>query len=92
MMKVGRDYIKVGEKERKFSYRDIQFDPDGWADAKKFLPADYDLMFLKVKDQKNTYGWSVGNAWEGLKLQSTNEILYWKRKPEEVVKCKAVFQ
>jgi hypothetical protein len=92
MMKVGRDYIKVGEKERKFAYRDIQFDPDGWADAKKFLPADYDLMFLKIKDKKSSCGWSVGTKWDGLKLNQDDEILYWKKKPDENVKCKAVLQ
>jgi len=92
MIKVGRDKIQVGEKVRKFSYRDIPFDPDGWADAKKYLPADYDLMFLNIKDKKSSCGWSVGNKWDGSKLENTDEILYWKKKPDEVVKCKAVLQ
>ncbi len=82
MMKVGRDYIKVGEKERKFAYRDIKFDPDGWADATKFLPADYDLMYLKIKNKKSAAGWSVGSKWDGLKLAPEDEILYWKKKAE----------
>lgn len=79
MMKVGRDYIKIGEKERKFSYRDILYDPDGWGDTKKYLPADYDLMLLKIKDKKISYGWIFMTKWEGLKIKQDDEILYWKK-------------
>lgn len=91
MMKVGRDYIEV-VRRKKFDYRDVEFDADGWADAKKYLPADYDLMFLKVKDKKSVSGWHVGKKWDGLRLKKDDEILYWKKKPVEDVQCKAVLQ
>lgn len=82
LRKVGRDVVKYeknGEpKKRKFSYRDVVYDEDKWVDAKKFLPADFDLMFLKTKDK--TYpGWSSGVKWDGLNVPKNLEVLYWKR-------------
>lgn len=88
MMKVGRDYIKVGQRERKFSYLDIKLDINGWADAKKYMPADYDLMFIKVRNKNISCGWSVGNKWDGLNLKKDDEIMYWKKKPDESSKHK----
>jgi len=81
-LKVARDvvkYIKNGEeKKRKLSYRDVKFDPDGWSDAKLFLPADFDLVFIKTKE-KTYSGWSTGSKWDGLKHKLDSEVLYWKR-------------
>lgn len=69
---------KLGKK-RKFSYRDVIYDADMWVDAKKFLPADYDLMWLKTKEK--TYpGWSVGTLWDGLNIQPEIEVIYWKKR------------
>ncbi len=80
--KVGLDVVKYeknGEpKKRKFSYQDVQYDEDKWVGAKKFLPADFDLLFMKTKDK--TYpGWSVGKKWDGLNVPENLEVLYWKR-------------
>ena len=84
--------VLVGEKKRKLSYRDIKYDPDGWVDAKVYLPGDYDLMYLKIKDKKSKSGWVVGKNWDGLKIENGDEVLYWKRKPEESVRCKTGLQ
>lgn len=66
---------KVGKDE--FTYRKIKFDPGGWADAKKYRPEEYDLCYLKTKDQ--TYsGWWTGAGWDSSKT-ITEEILYWKK-------------
>ncbi len=85
VQKVARDVVetnkinKKGEKVfRKFAYRDVRFDEGGWADAKLFLPADFDLLFIKTKEK--TYpGWSVGTKWDGLNVPEGLEVLYWKR-------------
>ena len=76
MMKVGRDIVQMGEKVRKFLYSDVKYDADGWAEAKKFMPADYDLVFMKT--EKKTYnGWASGKIWDGLKIPD-EPVLYWK--------------
>lgn len=78
MMKIGRDLVP--ETGKKLSYRTVKSDCDGWVDAKKYLPADYDLMYLKIKDKKSSHGWITGCKWDGLHISAGDEILYWKRK------------
>lgn len=80
--KVAQDVVKYeknGElKKRRLNYQDVKYDADGWVDAKKFLPADFDLLFMKNK--KCTYrGWSHGTKWDGLNVPEDIEVLYWKR-------------
>jgi hypothetical protein len=70
LIKVSRDNI---------SYLDVSYDNDGWADAKKYLPCDFDLVLLKRKDGRILKGWSVSNSWDGLRLKKTDEIVQWKR-------------
>ncbi len=80
MLKVGKDRIvdsKTG-KERLFSYRDIEYDFDSWADASKYLPADCDLMHLKTETNTMS-GWSCGELWDGLRLKPDCKVLYWKK-------------
>jgi hypothetical protein len=91
MNKVGRDYIDLSMK-RKFSYRDIQSESDGWVDASRYLPADYDLMSLKIKGKDILCGWSVGAKWDGLKIKKSDKILFWKKKSDESTRCKTVLQ
>lgn len=78
MMKVGRD--RVEETGKKLAYSTVKSEIDGWVDAKKYLPVDYDLMYLKFKNKKTSHGWVVGNKWDGLNINSKDDVLYWKRK------------
>lgn len=85
MREVGKKYLVT--KEIEFTYKDVQKDADGWADASCFLPFPYDLMHLKVKrdgevKRGSIPGWWNGTVWDGLKLQEGDEVVYWKRKPE----------
>lgn len=77
---------KVGV-DKTLNYADIPVDEDGWADAKEFMPADYDLCLLKIKDKKTQSGWASGLNWDGLKVKDEDEVLYWKkqREPKEGV-------
>lgn len=61
-----------------YAYSDVTFDEDGWADAKLFMPGDFDLCHLKIKDKKTKPGWASGNKWDGLNVTLDDEILYWK--------------
>lgn len=81
-MKVGRDKISK-PRLREFSYRDIFYDEDGWADATKYLPEDFDLITMKMKNGDYKSGWSIGNSWRGARLRKDDEVLYWKRKSDE---------
>ncbi len=81
-MKVGFTIIvdKRTKEKRKMGYTDVQYDADKWADAKRFLPADYDLMYLKSPDHIKTIpGWSTGTKWDGLNLKTNASVLYWKK-------------
>ncbi len=82
MMKVGRD--KLDETGKTLSYRTVKTDFDGWVDAKHYLPADYDLMYLKIKDKKSSHGWVVGTKWDGLKIEQGDQVLYWKKKNDQM--------
>lgn len=77
--------IKVGEakeeikKSPRYSYYDVQFNEDGWADAQLYLPADYDLLTLIVRGRGKVSGWSVGHFWDGGNLRKQDKVLFWKR-------------
>lgn len=74
--KVGRIY---DDPDRAFSYINIYFDNEKWADASKFLPGDFDLCYCKVKGESRILpGWHTGFSWDGSKIKPSHEILYWK--------------
>jgi hypothetical protein len=81
-MKVGLDEVydeKTGKK-RKFTYSDVEYDADKWVDASKFLPADFDLVFIKSLSRKEAIsGWSIGKKWDGLHIKPEEKILFWKK-------------
>lgn len=70
--------IKIGVTKG-YTYSDVKYDADGWADAKKFIPEDFDLCHLKIKDQKTKSGWSKGYKFDGLRIEPEDEVLYWKK-------------
>ena len=79
MMKVDRDFIrdKKTGKSRRFSYKDVKYDYDEWADASEYLPADFDLLYMKTKS-KIYNGWISGTKWDGLKIPQDEKVLFWK--------------
>jgi hypothetical protein len=93
MIKVGdvKEYIekedKNSDKKKKvavlYTYRDVKFDLDGWADSKEYLPEDYNLVYMKIEGRKTIPGWSIGSSWSGLRLKLTDQVIYWKRQTEE---------
>lgn len=64
------------------SYDDVKFDIDGWADSKEFMPDDFDLCELKITGKKSRSGWASGSKFDGLNIQSDDEVLYWKKQKE----------
>ena len=80
MIQVGSH--KPGSVDKKFSYSDVEFDKDGWADVSKYLPILYDLMLLKDGAGKNLVGWYSGSQWDGLRYKGQN-VTHWKRKMDD---------
>lgn len=69
---------KVG-LDNNFFYTDVEYDADGWVDAKRFMPADFDLCLLKIEDKSSIPGWASGFNWDGLRVKKKDKVLYWKK-------------
>ena len=72
----------IKEKRKKYRYADIKYGEDGWVDVKEYLPANYDLCFLKT-EKRIILGWYSMSCWEGNKINQDDKILFWKRKIDE---------
>jgi hypothetical protein len=48
----------------------------------KYLPADFDLVYLRLERERTIPGWISGTNWDAIRLKSTDKVLYWKRKME----------
>lgn len=74
--------IRVGCKKPEggyvYTYSDVCFDKDGWADATEFLPDEYDLCHLKT-ETTTKIGWFCGNGWDGKTIEKWDKIVKWKR-------------
>ena len=81
MIKEGVD--KIGEKPRKVTYKDVAYDKNGWALPDQYLPIDYDLLLVKIAGKKSTSAWVCGKKWFGLRLDPSDVVVAWKRKPQE---------
>lgn len=64
------------------TYANVEQDIEGWVDAKRFVPADFDLCQLKIKGKKSKMGWVVGFKFDGLHVSQDDEVLYWKKQKE----------
>lgn len=73
---------KVGQT--KLGYDDVQYDIDGWADAKKYAPEPFDLVTLKTEERTGN-GWFKGADWYSRKLGDNIKVLFWKRLEENFV-------
>jgi len=84
--KTGSIDAKTGKRRRSpvfYSYQDVEYDIDGWADTLRFLPEDFDLVFMRLKRDTTIPGWFNGSSWTGLRLKSDDKVVFWKRKLEE---------
>lgn len=80
MIKVAQDIIadKAAKKGfRKISYKDVYFDPEGWAEANKFMPADCDLVTIRSKEREIP-AWAIGSSWDGYRVKDSEVITHWK--------------
>ena len=84
MQKVGEKLFPDTKSTKLFTYKMVKHDCDGWADASLFLPASFDLVFLKLEGVKSIIsGWYTGNRWDGRRLKEDQKVLYWKRNEDD---------
>lgn len=69
---------KVGITES-CMYSNVETDFDGWVDVRKFLPADFDLCFLRMKNNTVKTGWAVGGKFDGLRINHDDHVISWKK-------------
>jgi hypothetical protein len=71
------------EKERLYTYKDVEFDKGGWADVCLYLPIKFDLCTLKTSEGKVKSGWYTGQGWDGQRVKEEDGITHWNRKQYE---------
>lgn len=79
MIKIGT-LIKTPEgKSKKISYKHAIRDEEGWIDASRFLPEDFDMVEIKSDGLKQVFGWCMGKCWDGLYVKPKMKIKFWKK-------------
>lgn len=70
-------------KPERWSYADAEYDQKGWANTEEYLPAEFDLCYLKTDTGRILKGWYTGHGWYGLNVLETHKIKLWKRFDEK---------
>lgn len=83
-MKVGVDKINDNGKIRTLAYRDVVYDSKKRANAKLYLPGNFDLVNLYLADKRVVIGWHTGTQWDGKRVKPTDKILAWKKREEHI--------
>lgn len=81
IIQVGKTRIRHAETglESICKYSDIPTDPKGWVNDLKYLPINFDMMQLRVKEKPRIFpGWWDGKRWSGLRLKDYT-VIQWKR-------------
>lgn len=78
-IRVGVTKIFKNNHYRSCCYIDVEKDSEGWASTLIYLPIEYDLCFLKLKNNNVVFGWWTGSGWDGKKISKNDKVLFWKR-------------
>lgn len=54
-------------------------DADGWVDASKYKPHDYDLVELMMENKIKRTGWWTGNSWFYRKYKLNEKVILWRK-------------
>lgn len=52
---------------------------DGFADAKEFVPIQFDMCQLILNSGKSILGWWTGSGWDGLKVKVDDPVIRWRK-------------
>lgn len=87
MIKVGTHYDGISAKgkevKKHYTYGHVIYEKDGWADPEKFLPEDFDMVWLNIKGKEPITGWINGKTWVGFRLKPLDKVLSWKKEEEK---------
>lgn len=77
-----RDFPKpfqAGENYKgwKLTYDFIVPDNNGWVDNRLFIPANFDLVMVKLESGVKVFGWIEDKKWNGNKLFPISQVSYW---------------
>lgn len=78
VLRVGTDYKP--KSKILFTYFNVKYDADGWANVTEWLPQDYDMCLLKNDKGTIKIGWRSGFVWDGLTITINDKFIAWKRK------------
>lgn len=85
MLKVGISKIGEGKgktKNKFLDYASIPYDKDGYADAMKYCPSNYDLLQMVTDGGRIRMGWWTGNEYYSRKLKPEESVIAWKKARE----------
>ena len=74
--------IYVGDIKRQgyVLYCDVEYDKNGWADARNCTPIPFDLVYIKTDKNKILVGWWKGSAWYSTRLKEDDHVIKWRKK------------
>lgn len=72
---VGRRYY--------WTYADVEYTPDGWADASMYRPLSCDMITLRIVSSydgsiREINAWWDGQKWDGIRLRKADKIVSWR--------------
>lgn len=82
MLRVGRSKILKGDKEKTLDYSMVKTDSKGFADAREFIPVEYDLVVLITDRKRRVIGWWTGHEFYSRNLIADEKVCLWKKLKE----------
>lgn len=79
MLKVGHCKVPYKDGERTLGYDLVFYEPDGFADPKKYTPSDFDICLLITEEGKRRTGWWTGQEYWGHRLSRDEVIVGWRK-------------
>lgn len=79
MLKVGHSIVPFKGKTRLLGYDLIDYQDDGFADANKYIPNDFDMCFLTTSLGKRMNGWWTGQEFYSIRLLPGDVIVSWRK-------------
>lgn len=61
-------------------YNNIPKGVNGWVDASKILPLDYELVYIRMYDDTRIKGWWEETGWRSLRIRKEDrgKVISWK--------------
>ena len=85
MLRVGHSKILMPNGGTKIlDYLMVEVDENGFADASKYAPVEYDLLYLITDKGFRKNGWWCGNSYYSHRLKNDETVISWKKNKDMV--------